>query len=101
MSKEFVLTSKWGCDGSTRHSEYMQRSLEDVSDRDIFVTSVFPLQLYSTKSSGDKIILWQNPRPFSVRYCRPIRMQFKKERAEFAKEEISVVEGSINSLKQQ
>jgi hypothetical protein len=27
-----------------------------------------------------------------MRYCRPIRMQFKKETAEFAKEEISIVE---------
>jgi hypothetical protein len=56
-SKEFVLISKWGCDGSTGHSEYKQRSLKDVSDSDIFITSVVPLQLYSTKISGDKIIL--------------------------------------------
>ena len=67
-----------------------QRSLEDVSDSDIFITSVVPLQLYSTKISGDKIVLWQNPRPSSVRYCRPIRMQFKKETAQLVKEEISV-----------
>jgi hypothetical protein len=53
--------------------------LEDVSDSDVFVTSVVPLQLYSTKSSGDKIILWQNPRPSSVRYCHLIWMQFKKQ----------------------
>jgi hypothetical protein len=72
--------------------------LEDVSDSDIFVTSVVPLQLYSTKSSGDKIILWKDPRPSSVMYCRPIRMKFKKETAEFAKEEISVVEESIKML---
>jgi hypothetical protein len=86
ISKDFFLVSKFGCDGSTGHSEYKQRSLEDVTDSDIFVTSVVPLQLYSTKTSGDKIILRQNPRPSSVRYCRPIRMQFKKETAEFAKE---------------
>jgi hypothetical protein len=46
ISKEFVLISKWGCDGSTGHSEYNQRSSEDVSDSDTFVTSVVPLQLY-------------------------------------------------------
>jgi hypothetical protein len=62
--------------------------LGDVSDSDTFITSVAPLQLYSTKISGDKIILWQNPRPSSVRFCRPIWMQFKKETAEFAKEEV-------------
>jgi hypothetical protein len=94
ISKEFVLISKWDCDGSTGHSEYKQRSLEDISDSDIFVTSVVPVQLHATKTSGDKIILWQNPRPSSVRYCRPIWMQFKKETAELAKEEISIVEES-------
>jgi hypothetical protein len=92
ISKEFFLISKWGCDGSTGHGKYKQRSSEDVSESDIFDTSVVPLQLYSTKTSGDRIILWQNHRPSSVRYCRPIRMQFKKETAEFAKEEISIVE---------
>jgi hypothetical protein len=71
------------------------------SDSDIFITSVVLLQLYSTKMSGDKIILWQNPRLSSVRYCRPIRMQFKKETAELAKEETSLVEEGIKSLKQQ
>jgi hypothetical protein len=92
ISKEFFLISKWSCDGSTGHSEYKQRSSEDVSDSGIFDTSVVPLQLYSTKTSGGRIILWQNPRPSSVRYCRHIRMQFKQETAEFAQEEISIVE---------
>jgi hypothetical protein len=97
-SKEFVLISKWGCDGSTGQGEYKQQSLEGVSDSDIFITSVVPLQLYSTKISGVEIILWQNPKPSSVRYCRPIRKQFKKETAELAKEEISIVEESIKKL---
>jgi len=78
ISQEFFLISKWGCHGSTGHSEYKQRSLEDASDSDIFITSVVPLKLYSTKTSGDKFILWHNPRP-SVRHCLPIRIQFKKE----------------------
>jgi hypothetical protein len=95
ISKEFLLISKWGCDGSTGHSEYKQRLLEGVSDYYIFITSVVPLQLYSTKTSGDKIILWQNPR---LRYCRPIRMQFKKETAELVKEEISIIEERIKKL---
>ena len=68
---------------------YMPRSLEDASDSDIFITSVVPFQLYSTKTSGDKIIHWQNPRPSLVRYCHPIQIQFKKETAQLAKEETS------------
>jgi hypothetical protein len=87
-----------GCDGSNGHSKYKQRSLEDVSDSDNFITSVVPLQLYSTKILRDEIIHWQNPRLSSVRHCRPIRMQFKKETAELAKEEISIVEERIKKI---
>jgi len=70
--------------------------LEDASDN-IFITSVVPLQLYSTKTSGDKLILWRNPRP-SVSYCYPIRIQFKKETTELAKEETLVFEERIKKL---
>jgi len=62
-----------------------------------FITSVVPAQLYSIKTSGDKLILWQNPRP-SVSYCYSIRIQFKKETTELAKEETSVFEERIKKL---
>jgi hypothetical protein len=71
--------------------------LEDASDSDIFITSVVPLQLHSTKTSGDKIIHWQNPRPPSVRYCHPIQIQFKKETTQLA-EKKQVVEERIKEL---
>jgi hypothetical protein len=54
-------------DGSIGYSKYKPWSLEDASDSDIFITIVVPFQLHSTKTSGDKIIHWQNPRPSSVR----------------------------------
>jgi len=98
ISKEFLRVSKWSCDGSTGHSECKQLSLEDASDSDIFTTYMDPLQLYSIKTSADKDILWKNTRPSSVRYCRPIRTQFRKETAELAKEETSVFEERINQL---
>jgi len=50
------------------------------------------------RTSGDSFILWQNPRNSSDRYCRPIGIQFKKERAELAEEETSVVEERIKKL---
>jgi hypothetical protein len=97
-SKEFALITTWGCDGSTGHSEYKQRALEGASNSDIFITPVIPLRLYATKTSRDKIILWQNPRPSSVRSCRPVRIQLKQQAAELAKEETSVVEERIKKL---
>jgi hypothetical protein len=56
--KEFILISKWGCDGSIGYSKYKPWSLEDANDSDIFITSVVPFQLLSTEASGDKIIHW-------------------------------------------
>ena len=100
ISKEFILISQRVCDGSTGHSEYKQQSLKGASDSDIFSTPVVPCQSHSTKTSGDKFILWQNPR-LSVSYCHPIHIHFQKETAELAKEETSVVEEHINKLEKQ
>jgi hypothetical protein len=96
--QELVLVSKWGCDGSTGHSEYKQNSRENLRDSDMFISSFVPLQLYSS-SAPNKVILWQNPRPSSVRYCRPIRLQFKKETTEISKHEIDYIEKQISDLK--
>jgi hypothetical protein len=63
--------------------------VEDTSDN-ILITSVVPHQLHSTKTSGDKLILWQKLRP-SVSYCYSIRIQFKEETTELAKEEKSLL----------
>jgi len=85
ISKEFVLISKWGGDGSTGHSEFKERSCGDASDNNILIKSAVPLQLCSTKTFTDKFILWQIPRP-SVSCCLPMRREFKKETAESATE---------------
>ena len=54
ITEEFLLISNWNCDWNTGHSDYKQRSLEDVSDCNIYITSAIPLQLHSTKTSGVK-----------------------------------------------
>jgi len=64
---------------------------------DIFITNVFPRHLYSTRTYGNKFILWQDPRR-SVRRCHLIRIQFMKGTAELAKEEMSVIEERIKKL---
>jgi hypothetical protein len=45
-TSNLVLVSKWGCDGSTDHSQYNQnRSPESFNDADLFLSSLVPLQL--------------------------------------------------------
>jgi len=92
-----VLVSKWGCDGSTGHSQYKQKaSSENLSDSDLFLSSIVPLQLHIEKDSNT--ILWQNPCPSSLRFCRPIRFQLKKETLEVANTEVQYIESQIRML---
>lgn len=75
-----VLTIKWGFDGSSGHNEFKQKfNLDDgnKTDSDMLVTSIVPIRA----QSGDKCI-FQNPRPSSTRYCRPLHIQLLKESAE-------------------
>lgn len=90
----FTLISKWGCDGSSGHSTYKQK-FEDVTATDefLFVFSFVPLRLYN----GHHII-WQNPRPSSTLYCRPIKFIFSKETTEFTITETNKVLEEISQL---
>ena len=97
---------KWGCDGSSGQSLYKQKFKNDgsdetcYSDSDLFVVSIVPLQMYSTRNGNldNKIILWQNNRPSSTRFCRPIKLLFEKETKEMAKREIHLIEKQIEEL---
>jgi len=71
--------------------------LEDANDSDFLITNVVPLQLYSTKTSGNQFIYWQDPRR-SVRRCHLIRIYFKKGTSELAKEETSIIGERIKEL---
>lgn len=97
--RNLILLTKWGCDGSTGHSQYKQRYAEaGLGDGDLFLTSLVPLQLYYQQPDKDKIIVWQNPRPSSTRFCRPIRFQFQKETTQLSLAEMRHVEEQIEKL---
>lgn len=91
----FTLVSKWGCDGSSGHSTYKQKfTNSDDTDEFLFVFSLVPLQLRDKSSN----IAWQNPRPSSTMYCRPIRFIFSKESSEFTMSETNKVLEEVNKL---
>ena len=98
--KNLIMISKWGFDGSSGQSQYKQNSYDpNFIDSDLFLTSLVPLQMYFQPShSSEKIIVWQNPRPSSTRFCRPLRFQFKKETTALASEEQKHFEGQIDKL---
>lgn len=94
-NSSFTLISKWGCDGSSGHSAYKQR-FENSEDTDefLFVYSFVPLRLID---EGNNTI-WQNPRPSSTMFCRPIKFIFVKETMEMTKIETNKVLEQINNL---
>lgn len=96
--KNLVLYSKWGCDGSSGQTEYKQKlpeESEQVSDANLFITSLVPIRL-TDESNG--AIVWQNPVPSSVRFCRPISIEFSKETPEKTRAVVSDVQSQIDNL---
>lgn len=90
------LDCKYGFDGSSGYSEYKQVFTEDgSSDSSLFVTSFVPLQLVN---QGTDQVVWTNPRPSSVRLCRPIRIQWKRETDAISREEREYIERQITNL---
>lgn len=98
--KNLNLICKWGCDGSSGMSQYKQQfSDSSVSDANIFLTSMVPIQLINgDPNSKKKLVIWQNPRPSSTRYCRPIRIQFKHETTELSVMEKQYIDQQISVL---
>lgn len=92
------LFSKWGCDGSSGQSEYKQALPEEselISDANLFIVSFVPLRLVDEQSNA---IIWQNPTSSSVRYCRPISLEFAKETPEKTATVVREIEDKINEL---
>lgn len=78
--KKLCFISKWGFDGSSGHSSYKQYFHgSEASDWTVFITSIVPVRLTCDPDSKNPKIKWQNPRPSSTRYCRPLKIVFLKE----------------------
>lgn len=96
-----TLICKWGCDGTSGQSAYKQKlSGNDgtSTDTNIFFTSLVPLRLLHTAEDNKEIIIWQNPRPSSSRFCRPIKVEYLKETTEITKSEVEYVKDQEKNL---
>ncbi|XP_055839998.1 uncharacterized protein LOC129907699 [Episyrphus balteatus] len=98
-SDEIVLISKWGFDGSSSHTQYKQKFISECSDdKYMFLTSLVPLRLVLNKTNEIPVVLWQNPRPSSPRFCRPINLEYAKETNELVKEKKEKIDNEIRNL---
>ena len=64
----------------------------------LFVICFLPLQVNYTNKDSNKIIIWQNPKASSTRYCRPIKFFFAKESTLLIKEETEKITQQISAL---
>ncbi|XP_030766971.1 uncharacterized protein LOC115890777 [Sitophilus oryzae] len=91
---QLSLFTKWGFDGSSGHSSYKQAFHgSEASDAAIFITSIVPIRLVCKSK-----VIWQNPRPSSPRYCRPLKIQFIKESVEVSITQKNEVDDEIRKL---
>ncbi|XP_063909076.1 uncharacterized protein LOC135126834 [Zophobas morio] len=93
--KNIKMIYKWGCDGASGQGHYKQKftNQPQADDSFLFVISMVPLQMTCNGK-----VLWQNPKPSSTSYCRPIKLIFKKETAEMTKKEVAEIEQQISGL---
>lgn len=61
----------------------------------MFIASLVPLRLIEITSEA---VLWENPRPSSTRFCRPISIEFAKETAEKTENVVADIKSEISSL---
>ncbi|XP_077272350.1 uncharacterized protein LOC143902954 isoform X2 [Temnothorax americanus] len=98
--ENLTLIGKWGCDGSSGHSQYKQKLDENSSsDESVFFTSYVPLQLIHVDTlTKETTVVWKNPRPSSPRFCRPIKIECAKESVDLTKKTTDYVEQQIKNL---
>ncbi|XP_050504471.1 uncharacterized protein LOC126883234 [Diabrotica virgifera virgifera] len=98
--QHLTLISKWGCDGSNQTQFKQKFANTDDDDANIFLSSLVPVRMVVFVNGETRKIVWQNPVPSSVRFCRPIRARFIHETKDITKEEISYIEQQARNLKE-
>lgn len=95
LHTQLELICKYGFDG-THANPYKQKSTDKEQKYDsMFVTSMVPLQLIDTATNK---IVWKNPCTSSVRFCRPIKIEYTKENSAKIREENAYMQRQIDEL---
>lgn len=95
-SSKMLLLCKWGLDGSSGQSNYRQSIANSIADSSVILISFVPLQLRDFEN--DTKVLWQNPVPSSIRFCRVIKFIYSKETPEVIKDETEKIQKQIDDL---
>lgn len=101
------LTLKWGADGSSGLQKFHQKPTDESlnifglqGEGNVFIISLVPLILTGISEAGEEAIIWENPKPSSHRWCRPIKLLYLKESKELVCHEINAIKKEISKLTQ-
>lgn len=90
-----LLILKYGFDGTNANAYRQKSDDKHNSFSNIFCCSLVPLQLIDKTT---KIVHWENPRPSSIKLCRPIKISYEKETDELCKNEERDIMAQIDEL---
>ncbi|GBO14644.1 hypothetical protein AVEN_207351-1 [Araneus ventricosus] len=93
----FEVIMKWGCDGSEQTRYKQKFSEESFSDENLFSICVVSRQIHSS-TDDSKSVIWKNPVPSSIKYCRPIKFIFAKESTDLITAEVEKIKHQIKEL---
>lgn len=115
-NKKLTLLGKWGMDGASGQQKTRQKWLSEVivearkvqeihdesnskedeatSDGSSFLVTFSPLQL-----KAENEVIWQNPKPNSTLYCRPIKFSFHSESNKLVMETYEYYTMQLNKVK--
>lgn len=95
-----VLLCSWGIDGSSGHSIYHQRfeaaAENETSDNHLLVSALSPIRL--SFDSNEEDIVWLSLLPQSVRFCRPIEVEFVQETKEKVLQNVNEIKNQIRLI---
>ena len=94
--KKVTMISKWGCDGASDQSRYKIYSESLNDDSSMFICCFVPIKIYCDITNS---VIWQNSRPSSCRFCRPIQFRFVKEDENEIKTCVQDIQDQISRLK--
>lgn len=102
LPAQLEFLHKWGVDGSGEHSQYQQAFSGSPpppsADQSVLLTAISPLQLRELRDGLPSRAWWENPTPSSIRFCKPIRLQFKKETKDSIKDEERYITSQSEAL---
>lgn len=97
VTDQLLLIGKIGFDGASGQSLYKQKfENTDSDDQSVFMIAYVPLKLCMLNDQTN--VIWENPRPSSTIYCRPVSFQFIKESRDIIQNAWQSLEDAISLL---